>query len=170
MTTGATPELAEAIQRGYDRRDRADTAPTIAHFEALLAEHPDHPVLAYEVGGAYDTAGEEETARGHYERAPALGLDGDVLRRCLCQYASTLRWLGELDESLVVLDRARREFPDSDSVRVFRALTLNDAQRSDEALAALLTVVTVHAEATDLGGWAAGLRGLAQWLAEGRPD
>ncbi|MFE6767066.1 tetratricopeptide repeat protein [Streptomyces sp. NPDC057689] len=88
------------------------------------------------------------------------------MRRCLCQYAGTLRWLDELDESLAVLDRARREFPDSDSERVFRALTLNDAQRSDEAVAELLTVVTVHAEATDLGRWAAGLRGrlLTGWL------
>ncbi|SFF79936.1 Tetratrico peptide repeat-containing protein [Actinacidiphila alni] len=170
MTTELTPELAEAIQRGYDRRDRADMAPTIAYFQALLAEHPDHPVLVYEVGGAYDTAGEEQTARGYYERALALGLDGDVLRRCLCQYGSTLRWLGELDESLAVLDRARAEFPDSESVRVFRALTLNDAKRSDEALAELLTVVTEHPEVTDLGRWAVGLRGLAQWLADGRPE
>ncbi|MEW2521514.1 tetratricopeptide repeat protein [Actinacidiphila alni] len=170
MTTELTPELAEAIQRGYDRRDRADMAPTIAYFQALLAEHADHPVLVYEVGGAYDTAGEEQTARGYYERALALGLDGDVLRRCLCQYGSTLRWLGELDESLAVLDRARTEFPDSESVRVFRALTLNDAKRPDEALAELLTVVTEHPEVTDLGRWAVGLRGLAQWLADGRPE
>ncbi|MEU6850392.1 tetratricopeptide repeat protein [Actinacidiphila alni] len=170
MTTELTPELAEAIQRGYDRRDRADMAPTIAYFQALLAEHPDHPVLVYEVGGAYDTAGEEQTARGYYERALALGLEGDVLRRCLCQYGSTLRWLGELDASLAVLDRARTEFPDSESVRVFRALTLNDAKRPDEALAELLTVVTEHPEVTDLGRWAVGLRGLAQWLADGRPE
>jgi len=170
VTTDVTPELAEAIQRGYDQRDRANMAPTIAYFQALLAEHPDHPVLVYEVGGAYDTAGQEETARGYYERALALGLDGDALRRCLCQYASTLRWLGELGESLAVLDRARREFPESDSVRVFRALTLNDAQRADEAVAELLTVVTGHAEVTDLGRWAVGLRGLAQWLADGRPE
>jgi tetratricopeptide (TPR) repeat protein len=170
VTSDVAPELAEAIQRGYDRRDRANMAPTIAYFQALLAEHPDHPVLVYEVGGAYDTAGQEETARGYYERALALGLDGDVLRRCLCQYASTLRWLGELDESLAVLDRARGQFPDSDSVRVFRALTLNEAQRPDEAVAELLTVVTGHAEVTDLGRWAVGLRGFAQWLADGRPD
>ncbi|MEU2779376.1 tetratricopeptide repeat protein [Streptomyces sp. NPDC007162] len=169
MTTDVTPELAEAIQAGHDRRDRANMAPTIAYFQALLAEHPDHPVLLYEVGGAYDTAGQEETARGYYERALALGLDGDVLRRCLCQYASTLRWLGELDESLAVLDRARGAFPDSDSVRVFRALTLNDARRPDEAVAELLTVVTEHAEVTDLGRWAVGLRGLARWLSDGRP-
>ena len=165
-----TPELAEAIRLGYERRDRANMAPTIAYFEALLAEHPDHPVLVYEVAGAYDTAGEEATARQLYERALSLGLDGDVLRRCLCQYGSTLRWLGEYDESLAVLDRARAEFPGSDAVRVFRALTLNDAGRGDEATGELLTVITAHPEVTDLGRWADGLRGLAGWLADGRPD
>lgn len=40
MTTDVTPELAEAIQRGYDQRDRANMAPTIAYFQALLTEHP----------------------------------------------------------------------------------------------------------------------------------
>lgn len=165
-----TPELAEAIRLGYERRDRANMAPTIAYFEALLAEHPDHPVLVYEVAGAYDTAGEEAKARQLYERALSLGLDGDALRRCLCQYGSTLRWLGEHDKSLAVLDQARTEFPDSDAVRVFRALTLNDVGRGDEATGELLTVITAHPEVTDLGRWADGLRGLAGWLADGRPD
>lgn len=165
-----TPELAEAIRVGYERRDRANMAPTIAYFESLLAEHPDHPVLVYEVAGAYDTAGEEAKARQLYERALGLGLEGDVLRRCLCQYGSTLRWLGEYDKSLAVLDRARAEFPGSDAVRVFRALTLNDAGRGDEATGELLTVITAHPEVTDLGRWTDGLRGLAGWLADGRPD
>ena len=165
-----TPELAEAIRLGYERRDRANMAPTIAYFESLLAEHPDHPVLVYEVAGAYDTAGEEAKARQLYERALSLGLDGDVLRRCLCQYGSTLRWLGEYEASLAVLDRARAQFPGSDAVRVFRALTLNDAGRGDEATGELLTVITGHPEVTDLGRWTDGLRGLAGWLADGRPD
>jgi len=165
-----TPEIAEAIRLGYERRDRANMAPTIAYFESLLAEHPDHPVLVYEVAGAYDTAGEEAKARQLYERALSLGLDGDVLRRCLCQYGSTLRWLGEYEASLAVLDRARAEFPGSDAVRVFRALTLNDAGRGDEATGELLTVITAHPEVTDLGRWTDGLRGLAGWLADGRPD
>lgn len=170
MTGDVTPDLAQAIQRGYDQRDRANMAPTIAYFQSLLAQHPDHPVLVYEVGGAYDTAGQEETARRYYERALALGLEGDTLRRCLCQYASTLRWLGELDRSLAVLDQARELFANSDSVRVFRALTLNEARRPDEAVAELLTVITGHAEVTDLGRWAPGLRGLARWFADGRPE
>ena len=165
-----TPELKAAIERGYAQRDRDNMGPTIAYFEGLLAENPRHPVLVYEVAGTYDTAGEEEAARGLYERALDLGLSGDELRRCLCQYGSTLRWLKRYDESLAVLDRARREFPGSDSVRVFRALTLNDAGRADEAVADLMTVITTHADATDLGRYAGGLKGLAQWLADGRPD
>jgi tetratricopeptide (TPR) repeat protein len=165
-----TPELKAAIKRGYAERDRDNMGPTIAYFERLLAEHPDHPVLVYEVAGTYDTAGEEETARGLYERALDLGLGGNELRQCLCQYGSTLRWLERYDESLAVLDRARREFPDSDAVRVFRALTLNEAGRADEAVAELMTVITTHAEVTDLGRYAPGLHGLAQWLADGRPE
>ena len=45
--------------------------PAIAYSEFLLAEHPDHPVLVYEVAGAYDTAGQEEKARELYEQALA---------------------------------------------------------------------------------------------------
>jgi tetratricopeptide (TPR) repeat protein len=162
-------ELQAAIDLGYERRDRENMAPTIAYFEGLLAEHPDNAVVVYEVAGAYDTAGQEQTALGYYERALSMGLGGDVRRRCLCQYASTLRWLGRFDESLAALDGARREFPDSDAVRVFRALTLNDAGKADAAVAELLGVVVDHDD-TDLGRWRDGLRGLAGWLADGRPE
>lgn len=167
--TALTPELEEAIALGYERRDRENMAPTIAYFEQLLAQHPDHPVLTYEVAGAYDSAGDETKAKGLYERALGLGLDGEPLRRCLCQYASTLRWLGALDASLAVLDQARARFPDSESVQVFRALTLNEAGRTDEAVGLLLGIVARHGEVTDLGRYAAGLAGLAQWLLDGRP-
>lgn len=164
-----TPDLEAAIALGYDRRDRDNMGPTIAYFEDLLAQHPGHPVLIYEVAGAYDTAGQESRARVGYEEALRLGLSGESLRRCLCQYGSTLRWLGEYEASLTVLDRGRREFPESESIRVFRALTLNEAGRHDEAIAELLTVVTSHADVTDLGRYATGLAGLAGWFTEGRP-
>ena len=164
------PELEAAIALGYQRRDRADMAPTIAYFEGLLAEHPGHPVLTYEVAGAYDTAGQETEARTRYEEALRLGLSGENLRRCLCQYGSTLRWLGDYEASLAVLERGLREFPESDSLRVFRALTLQEVGRHDEALAEMLTIVTNHAEVTDLGRYSTGLAGLADWYRAGRPD
>jgi tetratricopeptide (TPR) repeat protein len=165
-----TPELAQAIALGYERRDRSNMAPTIAYFQELLQRHPDHPVLTYELAGAFDTAGEEAQARSLYERALELGLDGEPLRRCLCQYGSTLRWLGELDASLATLDRAQMLFPQSESVAVFRALTLNELGRADEAVGLLLGAIARHGAVTDLGRYAAGLSGLAQWLLDGRPD
>lgn len=165
-----TPELEEAVARGYAQRDREDMGPTIRYFEDLLAEHPGHPVLTYEVAGAYDSAGRESEACARYEEALRLGLEGDTLRRCLCQYGSTLRWLERYDDSREILFRARREYPQSDAVRVFLALTHNDAGHPDAAVAELLTVITDHPEVTDLGRYAAGLAGLAQWLADGRPD
>ena len=169
MTLTLTAELEAAIVEGYERRDPDNMAPTIAYFEDLLRQHPGNPVLTYEVAGAYDTAGHESQARARYEEALRLGPSGDSLRRCLCQYASTLRWLGEYEASLQVLDRAARQFPTSESVRVFRALTLNEIGRQDEAVAELLTVVANHAEVTDLGRYATGLAGLAAWYAQGRP-
>jgi tetratricopeptide (TPR) repeat protein len=165
-----TPELEEAVARGYAQRDRENMAPTIRYFEDLLSEHPGHPVLTYEVAGAYDSAGREAEACARYEEALRLGLEGDTLRRCLCQYGSTLRWLERYDDSREVLLRARREYPRSDAVRVFLALTHNDAGDPDAAVAELLTVITDHSEVTDLGRYATGLAGLAQWLADGRPD
>lgn len=168
--TALSTELEAAIALGYERRDRSDMAPTIAYFADLLAAHPGHPVLTYELAGAYDTAGEEARARTLYEEALSLGLEGEPLRRCLCQYGSTLRWLGDLDASLAVLERAREAFPDSESVRVFTALTLNDLGRTDEAVGLLLGIVAQHGEVTDLGRYAAGLGGLADWLLAGRPE
>jgi tetratricopeptide (TPR) repeat protein len=168
--TQLTPELEAAIAFGYEHRDRDNMAPTIVYFEELLARAPDHPVLVFEVAGAYDTDGQEEQARVLYERALELGLTGDTLRRCLCQYGSTLRWLGRLEESIAVLEQAHQKFPNSDAVQVFLALTLNEAGRSDAATAQMLNVITRHGDTTDLGHWTDGLRRLAQWMAEGRPE
>jgi tetratricopeptide (TPR) repeat protein len=162
-------ELEQAVALGYARRDRADMAPTIAYFEQLLAQHPHHPGHTTHAAAPNHPPAHEATAKVFYERALELGIDGEPLRRCLCQYGSTLRWLGELDASLAALERARKQFPDSESVRVFQALTLNEAGRADEAVGLLLGIVARHGEVTDLGRYAAGLGGLAQWLIDGRP-
>ena len=164
---GLTPELEEAIRRGYAQRDRANMGPTIAYFESLLAGHPGHPVLVYEVAGAYDTAGQEERrvsfTSGRWTSAwratPCAGACASTAAPCAGWGSTTRRWQPST--------WAKKQWPESDAVRVFRALTLNDAARSDEAVAELMTVITAHAEVTDLGRWAEGLRGLAQSAADG---
>ena len=160
-----TPELEATIAETFARRDRQHMQPTIDAFLALLAEHPGQPDLLYEVGGSYDTAGEEQTAADYYEAALAAGLSGERLRRCLLQYGSTLRLLGRHEESVAVLDRALAGWPESPSVRAFHALGLHAAGRSDGAVGELLTLVADAVRTPDVLRYEAALRGNAAFLA-----
>lgn len=145
-------------------------APTIAALLSLYERYPEHARVLYELGGAYDTAGEEATAAGFYERAMSRGLSGDALRRCFLQYGSTLRNLGRIDESLALFARARHEFPGSVSLGAFEALTLNAAGRAGIALASLLTLLADHVESDDLDRYKPALRGYAEYVASLAPE
>jgi tetratricopeptide (TPR) repeat protein len=164
VTTELTAELAATIEAGFARRDRANMQPTIDFFEQLLTEHPDNPHVLYEVGGSYDTDGQEEKAIGYYERA-LPGLTGDTRRKCLLQYGSTLRNLGRFGESLDVFKKACAEYPESDSLRVFRSLTLHAAGQKDEALATLLLVIADRLDSPEIKRYEAAIRGNADHLA-----
>lgn len=160
------PETLDAqLDRIAAARDRDDMGPTIAALLPLLEQHPDDARVLYEVGGAYDTAGEEATALDLYERAEAAGLAGDLLRRCHLQHGSTLRNLGRVEESLALFARARAEFPGSSSLAVFEALTLHAAGRADAALARILALVAVRVPDEELQRYLPAIRGNAEHLA-----
>ncbi len=168
--TGAVT-LDEHLDAIVTARDREDMQPTIDALLPLHREHPRHPRVLYEVGGAYDTAGDEATAVVYYERALAAGLTGDELRRCCLQYGSTLRNLGELTRSAEVFARARRDFPHSPSLAVFEAITLHAAGRDHEAVGTLLEVIADEVPSVDLERYRPALRGNAEHLrALGRAD
>jgi tetratricopeptide (TPR) repeat protein len=159
-----TDALGHELEEIFAARDRDNMAPTIAELTRILEQHPDDPRVLYEVGGAYDTDGQEATAVGFYERAMSAGLDGDVLRRCYLQYGSTLRNLGRLDESTDVFARARERFPESVSLGVFEALTLHAAGRVNSALAGALTLLADHVQSADLDRYKPAIRGNADYL------
>ena len=159
-----SPELADTIADIFGRRDREHMQPTIDAFLALLAEHPGQPEVLYEVGGSYDTAGDEATAVGYYEAALAAGLSGDTLRKCLMQYGSTLRMLGRHEDAVAALDRALAGWPESPSVRAFHALALHAAGRSDGAVGELLALVADEVRTPDVLRYEAALRGNAGFL------
>jgi tetratricopeptide (TPR) repeat protein len=152
------------IDEAFSRRDRANMQPTIDFFEKLLAEHPDNPHVLYELGGSYDTDGQEEKAIGYYERA-LPGLTGETRRKCLLQYGSTLRNLDRFDESLAVFKTACAEYPESDSLRVFKSLTLHAAGHKDKALATLLLVIADRLATPEIKRYEAAIRGNADYLA-----
>src|SRR3954469_19526592 len=164
MPKTTDPALLERLSALFAARDRDDMTPTVQALLDVLAEHPDDPHVLYEVGGAYDTAGEEDTAAGYYERALAAGLAGDTLRRCLLQYGSTLRNLDRFDESLAALGRARGLFPESESIRVWHALSLHAAGRSDRAVAELMELAVDRIRTPDLLRYEAAVRGNADYL------
>jgi len=156
--------LDEELDRIFDVRDRDDIQPTIDALLPILAEHPADARVLYEVGGAYDTAGQELTARSFYEQALQAGLTGDLLRRCYVQYGSTLRNLGEFAHSEDVFARARQDFPDSPSPAVFQAISLHASGRFDEAVASLLEVVAEHVESPDIERYRPSIRGNAAYI------
>ncbi|WIB14483.1 tetratricopeptide repeat protein [Curtobacterium sp. MCPF17_050] len=145
--------------------NREDMRPTIDALLPIYDEHPENPRVLYELGGAYDTAGDEATALSFYQRAMERGLAGDVRRRCYLQYGSTLRNLGRIDDSLRAFARARAEFPESVALRAFEALTFFAAGRPNTALASLLVLLAEHVHAPELDRYKPALRGNADYLA-----
>lgn len=149
--------LEEELDQIFAARDRDNMQPTIDALLRILDSHPRNARALYEVGGAYDTGGHGETARSFYEEALAEGLDGDLLRRCYVQYGSTLRNLGEYERSREVFRAAREAFPDSPSLGVFEALTLQAAGEPNASVASLLDVIVAHVETPDIDRYKAAI-------------
>jgi hypothetical protein len=134
----------EALWRSFDNHDEAAFR---AKLDALAAERPAGDAIAlFERAGAFDSTGMENEAAPLYRQALAAGLPGDRRRRAVIQLASTLRNLGQLEESVALL-RAERERPSDamdDCVAAFLALSLADSGREREALSLALTALARH--------------------------
>ena len=157
-------ELYDELDRIFAARNRDDMKPTIAALRPLLEQNPHNARVLYEIGGAYDTDGQESVALGFYEKAMEAGLDGDLRRRCYLQHGSTLRNVGRVDDSLAVFADAREEFPDSVAVGAFEALSLHAAGRVNTALASLLILLADHVDAEEINRYKAAMRGNAEYL------
>ena len=65
--------LDDQLDKIFAARDRTNMQPTIEALRPLYEGHPENPRVLYEIGGAYDTDGQEETAVEFYEQALAHG-------------------------------------------------------------------------------------------------
>ncbi|MGI8714457.1 MAG: tetratricopeptide repeat protein [Solirubrobacteraceae bacterium] len=107
---------------------------------------PGSAIGAFERGAARDSTGHPDLAVPLYREALAVGLTGLRRRRATIQLASSLRNLGDADESLALL-RAERDQPSDeldDAVTGFLALALADHGREREALTLALTALAPH--------------------------
>ncbi|OUM42652.1 tetratricopeptide repeat protein [Arthrobacter sedimenti] len=156
--------LGDELDLIFERRDRDNMQPTIDALLPYYASHPENARVLYEVGGAYDTAGQEDIARAFYEKALAAGLEDDLLRRCYVQYGSTLRNLGEYEASLEVFRAARAAFPRSPAIAAFEAITLHAAGQSDKSVAFLLDLVVNFVRTPDIERYEAAISGNAAYI------
>jgi tetratricopeptide (TPR) repeat protein len=119
----------------------------------------------YELGGEHDSAGREEQAIPHYERALALGLREDLVPGALLQLGSSLRNVGRNDEAVALFDDAVARFPDHAALRLFRAFALATAGRDREALVDVLELARTRIDAPDIDRYRRSLESYTRALA-----
>jgi tetratricopeptide (TPR) repeat protein len=119
----------------------------------------------YELGGEHDSAGREELAIPHYERALELGLREELVPRLLVQLGSSLRNAGRNDEAIALFDDAVARYPDDVALRLFRAFCLATAGRDREALVDVLDLARTRIDAPEVDRYRRSLENYTRDLA-----
>jgi hypothetical protein len=118
-----------------------------ALIDGLAAELPEGSAAAsFERACVFDSTARSDLAVPLYREALERGLAPERRRRAVIQLASSLRNIGEAEESVTLLtaELARQRDELDDAVRAFLALALADVGREREALAQALTALARH--------------------------
>jgi tetratricopeptide (TPR) repeat protein len=118
-----------------------------ALIDRLAGELPaDSAVASFERAAAFDSTGRSDLAVPLYREALGRGLTPERRRRAVIQLASSLRNVGEVEESVTLLTAELGQPSDEldDAVRGFLALALADVGREREALSHALTALAPH--------------------------
>ena len=116
-------------------------------MDQLVAELPANSALGlYERASALDSTGHSDLAVPLYRQAFELGLPEDRRRQAVIQLASSLRNLGQANESVALLTGEKNKRSDDldDAVNAFLALALMDIGREKEAVSIALTALSRH--------------------------
>jgi hypothetical protein len=115
--------------------------------DALAGELPDgDPAAAFERACAFDSTGHSDRAVPLYRQALAGGVSGIRRRRAVIQLASSLRNVGQAEESVALL-RAERDQPSDeldDAVAAVLALALADTGREREGVSVAVAALAPH--------------------------
>jgi len=136
---------AEALWASIDDYD--DEATFRAKVDELVAELPaDSAIASFERACAWDSTGHSDRAIPLYRLALEQGLEGERRRRAVIQMSSSLRNMGEVEESVRLLTAERDRASDAldDAVSAFLALALVDSGREREAVSLALGALAPH--------------------------
>ncbi|MBA3690436.1 MAG: tetratricopeptide repeat protein [Actinobacteria bacterium] len=137
-------ERLALLWTAIDDRTEADF---LAAVQELVGELPPaDPVGLFEQASALDSTGHSDLAADRYRQALHGGLSGQRRRRAVIQLASSLRNMGEAQESVALLTAELEAGSDAldDAVRAFLALALSGIGREREAVSVALTALAPH--------------------------
>ncbi|MGH3400462.1 MAG: tetratricopeptide repeat protein [Streptosporangiaceae bacterium] len=140
-------EWEQRVAALWARYDDYDAEQFLARMDVLVAELPEtSPLGPFERASALDSAGRERQAVPLYRQALATGLDGPRRRQAVIQLSSSLRVLGQAQESVALLRAERAAGSDEldDAVSGFLALALADAGAEREAVSVALAALGPH--------------------------
>lgn len=134
----------DLLWSSLDERDEHEFVAAMAQLVGELA--PDDAIGLFEQASAFDSTGQPELAVGRYRQALEHGLSGLRRRRAVIQLASSLRNLGQAEESVALLTAELDAGSDEldDAVRAFLALALTSVGRDREAGSHALTALAAH--------------------------
>ena len=111
----------------------------------------------------HDSGGREAEALPEYRAALEAGLDEEELPGALLGFGSTLRNVGELDESEQVLRQGVTLFPEHAALRVFLAFTRWSAEDRSGAMRELIEAL-LRADAPGMARYERSIRGYSAEL------
>lgn len=119
----------------------------LGEMAKLVAERPDGDAVGlFEHASAFDSTGHPGLAVDRYRAALSAGLSGRRRRRATIQLASSLRNLGQAEESVALLTAELGQPSDDldDAVHAFLALALTSVGREREAVGLALGALAPH--------------------------
>jgi tetratricopeptide (TPR) repeat protein len=165
MTTG---EWEQRIADAWASMNERDEAEFLLLMEKLVDElPPGDPAGLFERAASLDSTGHSDLAVPLYRQALAAGVTGERRRRAVIQLASSLRNLGESQESVALLTAELAAGSDKldDAVKTVLALALTDVGREREAVS-----VAVGALARHLPRYQRSMANYARLLVEPDPE
>jgi cyanophycin synthetase len=147
-----------------------DAAGRVTAAQQLVDEHPADARLVFELAGAKDTAGDEQTAIGLYEEALAGGLKEPHRHRAQLQLASSLRAVGRAAEAAPIVADVLEARPHNTAAIMFRALVQADLGQERQAVADLIRATLEATSDVDTQSYRRALRAYADELAPPRAD
>lgn len=145
--TDTSSEWEHRLATLWATLDGLDEAEFLARIDALVSELPaGSAVAAFERAASRDSTGYSDLAVPLYREALATGLTGERRRRAVIQLASSLRNLGQSEESVVLLEeeRGRESSNLDDALSAVLALALTDVGREREAVSIAVAALAPH--------------------------